>query len=139
MRFHLRKAAAASIALALSVAPAAAAGDEPTTRFHADGEAIDAAAHSAARAIWSDDMPAARAAFDRLEKGCRRLMPEEKARFGESIVNADRSYHLALASAREHSGAGDSAATFEDFVGLQTICRGCHLMARDEGRWPDHR
>jgi hypothetical protein len=123
----------ASLVLALAL-EAASGGEAPP--FHPDAGEVDSAAHAAVRALLADDMPALRLAFDRLERSCPRRMPEERAHYGESMVNADRVYHTSLSAAREHSGGGESQAAFEDFVGILDVCRGCHLLARREGRWP---
>lgn len=122
-------------ALAAAAALALAGAGEPA-RFHVDPAAVQTAALEVARAVFLDEMTAARKALDRLEKQCERLMPEQRQQYGETIVDADRAYHLALSRAREYSGAGESDMAFEAFVGVQKVCRTCHKLARAEGRWP---
>jgi hypothetical protein len=113
--------------------------DDRKPVFHPELETLEAAFYEAARAIWIDDMPAARAALDRVERACPRYPVEARDRFGATVTNADRAFHAALSAAREYSGAGESGNAFAAFADIQTVCRGCHLAAKEEGRWPDHR
>ena len=111
-----------------------AAGD--ATRFHADAPAVEKALTESVRALMVHDLPAARKAMDRLEELCRRMSYEERKPWGESIVNADRSYHMALTRSREFAGAGEGDLAFEGIVGVQQVCRVCHGFAKTQGVWP---
>jgi len=124
-----------AVAVVAVVVVTAAVGGE-AARFHADAAAVDQALAEAVRAAIVDDIAAARKAMDRLEELCRRVPYEERRTLGESIVNADRSYHTALTRSREHAGAGEGDLAFEGIVGVMQVCRVCHGFAKDRGLWP---
>jgi len=126
----------AAAALGLTVAFITAAGGEKTVRFHPDVEAVRSAMRGVTIAVALDETAKAREQFDMLESLCRRIPPEDVAIFSEQVVNADRAYHMALSRAREFSGIDDGEMTFEAFVGVQKVCRTCHVFAREDGLWP---
>ena len=114
---------------------ASAPGEEPV-RFHPDPEELSAAAGDALLGMLVGDMPTARAALDRIEKISPRYPVEAREQFGATMTNVNRAFHTALSVTREQAGAGEWNAAFASFGDVLSVCRGCHVTAREEDRWP---
>jgi hypothetical protein len=108
----------------------------PRPAFHSEPQAILEALLEANRAALREDAASVRAALDRLERGCRRLAPEEADSQGADVLALDKAYHAALTRAREFAGAGELTTAFDEMVWVARTCRSCHDFARRAGRLP---
>ena len=103
------------------------------TAAHPDPAALERALLEATRAFMRADVSGARTALDRIEKGCRRLSPEESPAYPEALIEYDRAFHLALDGARELAGRRSLEESWDQFVWIQRGCRVCHGLAEKSG------
>jgi predicted phage gp36 major capsid-like protein len=120
--------AAAAKAPTPSPSPAPAAFPAP---IHVDGKALEDGIVDATRAFLQNDLPAARAALDRADAGCRRAEYDEKPAWPRAVVNDDMALHNALDKARELTSAGQTEKAVETLVWVGRTCRECHARATD--------
>ena len=122
-----------SIVFAWASLAAAAPAPEPPPPVHVDAKDLEQAVLDATRAFVHGDAPGMRAAFDRVEKDCRRLGPDDEPARAHKMVDLDASLHAGLDRARESASRGDLDAAFESMRWVMRGCRACHEL-RDTSR-----
>lgn len=105
----------------------------PAPPVHADAAALERAVLDTTAAFLHEDLPAARAALDRVEAACRRLGPDDTPAYASELVVYDQAFHVTIDRAREFAGRGIADKAFDQFVWMQRGCRACHDLARKSG------
>ena len=133
----------AGVPLALALAFAARAADEPATeppaplrRVHPDPQRVVEHTLEAARAFLTEDAHAARAALDALTRESPPLDRDRDEGYGHEILSFDRAFHVTIDRSRESATGGDLEDAFNQFVWVQRACVTCHGMAREKGFLP---
>ena len=127
----LRRTLTRTLSVAFAWASLSAAAPEPAPvvpPVHADAKDLEQAVVDATRAFLHGDAPGMRAAFDRAEKDCRRLGPDDEPARPHKMIDLDSSLHAGLDRAREYSSRGDLDSSFESMRWIMRGCRACHEL-----------
>lgn len=127
-------AAISGAALSLSAVEPPPASQGAAEAFHPDPAALEESVLDATRALLREDAAEARRALDRVERGCRRVGPEDESGLPSDLVAWDVAFHSRTNLARELAGRGNMEGTFDSLVAIQRACRGCHEKAVEHGR-----
>lgn len=127
-------AAISGAALSLSAGEPSPGEQGAAEAFHPDSAALEESVLDATRALLREDAAEARRALDRVERGCRRVEPEDESGLPSDLVAWDVAFHTRLNLARELAGRENVEGTFDSMVAIQRACRGCHQKAVEHGR-----
>ena len=109
-------------------AAAAAAPSPSPAPVHSDASGIERAVLDATKGLMFGDYPAARAALDKVETGCRRLGYDETPSWPREMVDQDVAMHMALSRAREFTSRQNWEDAANSMIWIERCCRNCHEL-----------